>query len=304
MKALVTGADGFIGVHLCERLEREGWTVLRSQRSGGRADFAVDLATIDPQQMAAQSGPLDVVFHLAGRAHRRADAATYERDNVETTRRAWQWAQRAGARRFVFLSTIRVLGDVSRHPFRIGDPRRPGDAYAESKAEAEVYLEEVAGDGPAVTIVRPPLVYGPGVGANFLRLMQAAVRGWPLPLGRAAAPRSQVAVGNLIDLLVRCCADNRGLRVLHVRDERDYAVADLVRALATAAGRSPRLLQIPPSLVRAALAVVGRARVSSRLFAPAQIDDRATRAVFGWKPPIESQQALLETVAWWQRSRS
>lgn len=304
MKALVTGANGFIGLHLADHLEQSGWQVVRCQRSGARADVVADLATADPSLLAAATPAFDVVFHLAGRAHRRADPGAYERDNVEATSRTFEWARLANARRFVYVSTIRVLGDVSRHPFRIGDPRQPVDPYADSKARAELLLESVAGLGPAVTIVRPPLVYGPGVGANFLRLMKGALRGWPLPLGRATAPRSQVAVTNLVDLLLRCCTDDRGFRLLHVRDDRDYSVAELVQSLCAAGARRPRLWGVPRGIVRVALASIGQGALCTRLYSPAQIDDRATRSLLGWTPPVASTVALAQTVAWWQRTCS
>jgi nucleoside-diphosphate-sugar epimerase len=304
MKALVTGANGFIGTHLAEHLERRGWSVVRIGRTGARLDLTADLTRAEPCELADRIATVDVVYHCAGLAHRRAGTDETRLANVEATRRMYALARLVSARRLVFLSSARVLGEVSRHPFRTGDARSPADPYAESKALAEEYLESVAGTGPDVTVVRAPLVYGPGVKANFRLLLGAVLRGWPLPLGRAVAPRSLVAVGNLVDLLVACLADERGHRVLHVRDPNDLSVADLVRAIAAADGRRPRLVPVPEPIVRAALALTGRRALGVRLFEPAQLDDRATRHVLGWRPPISTTTALEETVAWWHRSRS
>jgi len=304
MRAVVTGANGFVGSHVAAKLDALDWSVVRLGRSGARIDVIADLATMGPATIAERVRGVDVVFHCAGLAHRRADARACARDNVEATRRAFELARLVRARRFVFLSSARVLGDVSRHPFRVGDPRNPADAYAESKAEAEWWLETVAGVGPAVTVVRAPLVYGPGVRANFLALMRATLGGWPLPLGAATAPRSLVAIQNLVDLLVACLDDDRGHRLLHVRDAQDLSVAGLVRAIAAADGRGARLFYAPASFVRAGLRAVGRGALATRLFEPAQIDDRATRAAFGWTPTVATDAALTETVAWWRRRRS
>jgi len=304
MRAVVTGANGFIGSHLADHLERLGWEVVRLGRTGARLDVVADLARTEPAVLAQRFTTVDVVFHCAGLAHRRADARAGVRDNVDATRCAFELARLVQARRFVHLSSVRVLGEVSRHPFRIGDARSPCDAYAQSKADAEAWLETVAGLGPAVTVVRAPLVYGPGVRANFLTLMGATLRGFWLPLGAADAPRSLVAVSNLVDLLVACLNDDRGHRLLHVRDARDLSVADLVRAIATAGGRRARLVAVPASVVRAGLTAVGRRALATRLFEPAQVDARATQVALGWTPPIATEAALEETVAWWRRRRS
>jgi UDP-glucose 4-epimerase len=304
MRALVTGANGFIGSRLAESLERLGWSVVRVGRSGARLDFVADLSQSDPIELAGRLDTIDVVYHCAGLAHRRARHTGAQADNLAATRCTYEIARLKYVRRFVFLSSARVLGETSRHPFRTGDPRNPSDAYAESKALAEEYLETAAGGGPPVTTVRAPLVYGPGVKANFLALMGAVLRGWPLPLGRAVAPRSLVAVDNLVDLMVTCLNDERGHRVLHVRDAQDLSVADLARAIAAADARRARLVPVPAGIVRAALALAGRGALATRLFEPAQLDDRATRTLLGWKPPLTTHTALEETVAWWHRSRS
>jgi len=302
MRALVSGANGFIGAHLVRRLEETGWEVVRTQRSAGEGVIAADLANVDPKTFATGQPPVDCVFHLAGRVDGGADAESLERDIVESTRRMFEIARWLDARRFVFPSSIDVLGDVSRHPFRIGDPRNPRNPHADAKSRAELWLESVAGTGPAVTIVRAPPVYGPHGHAGFLRLMSATLRGWPLPLGRAVAPRSRVAVVNLVDLLVRCTEDLRAMRILHVRDDRDYGLADLVRTLAEQGGRRPRLLNVPPGVVRGMLAAVGRRADAVGWFLPAQVDDRAARSALGWTPPVSSETALRETVEWWKHA--
>ncbi|NJN52155.1 MAG: NAD-dependent epimerase/dehydratase family protein [Gammaproteobacteria bacterium] len=189
MRAFVAGADGFIGKYLADELESRHCDVTRSVRT------VMDHADASVEEQAKALADVDVVFHLAARAHRGSggDASIYLRDNLETTKRLFEASLRAKAMRFVFVSTLRVLGETSPRPFRAADDPKPADAYSESKARAEAWLETQQGRGVAISIVRPPLVYGPGVRANFLKLLDAVGRGLPLPLGRATAPRSQLA---------------------------------------------------------------------------------------------------------------
>jgi UDP-glucose 4-epimerase len=202
-------------------------------------------------------------------------------------------------RHFVFVSTIRVLGEASDSPFTKAHPRRPVDAYAESKAQAEVWLMAQRGRIPSISIVRPPLVYGPGVRANFLRLMNAVGRGWPLPVGCAVAPRSQIAVTNLTHFLGTCARHSHTCELLHCRDDEDYSVRDLVLLLAQCMGRKARLLSIEPRVVRACARLVGAGDAAARVFERAQVDDSEARVLLSWQPPVDSRTALAATVRWW-----
>jgi len=297
VRAFVTGSGGFIGRHLVGHLEVMGWQVI----APGRTE--VDLATLPVVDLAARMASVDVVFHLAGRAHRggRDDAVHHERDNVRATERAFEAAVAARAQRFVFMSSARVLGERSTRPLTESDPVRPAGPYAESKARAERLLAAQRDRGIAISVVRAPLVYGAGVGANFLRLLDAIGRGLPLPIGAAMAPRSQIAVRNLVDLLVRCTVHGGTFAVLHGRDDVDYSTYDLALALAAQMKRPLRAPAVPPSIVIGAATLLGRGAMARRLFEPAQLDDTSTRALLDWQPPQSSADALLETVRWWRQ---
>jgi len=253
---------------------------------------------------------VDVVFHLAGRAHRRDEGseleryARYRRDNVATTQAWFLAAQRNHVQRFVFLSSIKVLGDFGAQPFAENSDPDPQDVYAQTKLEAERHLEDTRSRArTAVSIVRPPLVYGPGVKGNFRSLLNAVGRGWPLPLGRADAPRSLVARANLVDLLIAAVNDQAEFRILHARDDVDSTVAELVAMIARAFGRSPRLIAVPRRMMCVGARTTGMMDLYQRLFEPCAVDDAATRAALGWQPVVPQQSAIDEVAAWWRTQR-
>jgi len=311
-RALVTGARGFIGGALCERLRRSGWDVRAVARWGSvdhdrGAIQCDDLAAVTPARLDDWLDGVDVVYHLAGRAHRDDRGSEieryelYRRDNVATTRLLFPAAQRNGVRRFIYLSSIKVLGDTSEVPLAPTDEPDPRDVYAQSKLEAERYLEGARWQSDTqVTVVRPPLVYGPGVKGNFASLLAAVARGWPLPLGRADAPRSLIARANLIDLLAIAAQDTVKWRVLHARDDGDCTVRDLVTLMARSLGRSPRLVSVPRGIVRFATAVAGRKAAFERLFQPLVIADDETRQALGWTPALPQANAIDEVIQWWR----
>jgi nucleoside-diphosphate-sugar epimerase len=314
-RALVTGAGGFIGSALCDELVRLAWQVRAVSRgeptSADRSViFCEDLAVIPPEHLDDWLDGVDVVFHLAGRAHRNdkgTERERYERyrhDNVATTRSLFAAAQRNSVGRFIFISSIKVLGDVSDAPLRPDDDPDPQDVYAQTKLEAERSLEDARHRGRTrVTIVRPPLVYGPGVKGNFASLFATVAHGWPLPLGRADAPRSLLARANLVDLLIAAVRDSADWRVLHARDDGDGSVRDLVATIARAFGKGPRLVPVPRILMRAAAAMTGRRAVYERLFEPLVVDDDETRQALDWSPPQSRGCAIEEVSRWWQAQR-
>jgi len=310
--ALVTGASGFIGGAFCERLTALGWQVRAVGRDATTTVdrsliYCEDLAAVSPEQLDDWLDGVNVVYHLAGRAHRDdrgSELDRYERhrrDNVATTRSLFAAAQRNSVDRFVFVSSIKVLGDVSPVPLRPAHEPDPKDVYAQTKLEAERCLEDSRHRGRTrVTIVRPPLVYGPGVKGNFARLLATVGRGWPLPLGRADAPRSLLARTNLIDLLIAAERDSAEWRVLHARDDGDCSVHELVTQMARSFGHRPRLIAVPRVVMRAAAFVTGRDAVYQRLFEPLVIDDDETRQVLNWAPPLSRSCAIEEVVRWWR----
>jgi nucleoside-diphosphate-sugar epimerase len=268
MKVAVTGASGFIGKHVCQALSAAGHEVdARSVRLQDTLDFTAHC-----------------VVHLAGIAHRQASREELEEANVRLAQALARHAASIGAS-FVFLSTVKVHGEESRRPLTEQSAFAPQDAYAESKARAEELLQAVP--GLRLTVLRPPLVYGAGVKANFLALMRALDRGWPLPLASVGNRRSLIYAGNLADAIVRTL---RGEGTYLVSDGSAISTAALCRELAAALGRTPRLFAWPVSLL------------PQKLAASLEVDDSALRRSLGWRPP-HSRQAGLRATADWYRAR-
>ena len=304
--AVVTGANGFIGRHLCGELVRLGWHVRVITRGAAPASpekLAVAMASDCPELEQSLAGA-DVVFNLAGIAHEslaQADPEALLAVNVDAAMRVLRAADRVAVPQLVWLSSIKVLGDVSDRPLRPNDPYRPGDAYARSKVRAEQVLQDYPARATHLAVVRPPLVYGAGVGGNFLRLLRWVDKGVPLPLATASAPRSMVGIGNLCDLLCRLSEPNAG--IFHVADERDLSVAELIGVLSDALDRPCRLWPMPQQLLHAVARLAGRAATYSRLFDPLQVDQTHTAAALGWRPPYPNLAQLQATAAWFQQQQ-
>ena len=244
----------------------------------------------------------DVIIHLAAMAHRHASAAELMATNQQWPQRLYRSAIMAGVPRFVWLSSIKVLGDVSSAPLPVDADYAPTDAYGRSKMEAEHAMIGAAETGSTeLAIVRPPLVYGPGVKANFLRLLRFARLsrlGLPLPLGAARALRSIVGVRNLVDLIALVARQGSG--IYHVADPEDISVVDL---LAQLGGRRRLIVPVTGRAMRRMAGLIGKQSIYQRLFEPLRVDQSATRSGLGWQPPFGIGQQLDETMAWYLRSR-
>ncbi len=304
-RAVVTGAGGFIGTHLCRALRHEGWEVAvitRAHALPGCERLPVTLASADVELSRALGGA-QVVFHLAGLAHGRASGAAEDelhRVNVESSARLLAASEAAGVPAMIWLSSIKVLGDTSERPLRPEDAYRAGDAYARSQVEGERALLDREGFTRAA-IVRPPLVYGPGVAGNFASLARWVGSGVPLPLGAASAPRSMVGVDNLCSLMLRLAEEGSG--VFHVADARDRSVAQLIRAMAVLLGVPDRSWRVSPRLLAAVASALGQRARYTRLFEPLQVDQSMTRERLGWQPPHDPDQQLKETMRWFRERR-
>jgi nucleoside-diphosphate-sugar epimerase len=304
---LVTGANGFVGRRLCGELATRGHPVraaVRDLREPHLQAFPVGDIHGDTDWEAALAGA-EAVIHCAARVHVMKDSAVdplsaFRAVNLEGTRRLAEVAVAVGVRRLVFLSSIKVNGEATGpgFPFRASDSPRPSDAYAVSKWEAEQALHEVASrSGLEVVVVRPPLVYGPGVRANFERLMRLVARGAPIPLGSVDNRRSMVALDNLVDLLIRCVDRPAAAgQTFLVSDRRDLSTPEWIRMLAAAMGRPARLLPVPPALLRLGGRLTGRGAEVERLIDSLQLDIEPTCEAMDWSPPVSVEEGLSRTV--------
>jgi UDP-glucose 4-epimerase len=274
-------------------------------------DGAVEIGDLSAStDWSAALRDVDTVFHLAARVHwvgeKGGDGeAEYRRANVEATAALARQAIAAGVRRLVFVSSVKAMGEVSTNrPFTEDDPPQPQDTYGRSKLAAEHSLVALAGQ-IEVSIVRPPLVYGPGVRANFLSLLKLAASGWPLPLGAARAPRSMVFIDNLVDSLIACATRPHGSPATYlVSDGRDFSVAELIGLLRAEMGLPARLWPLPAGAVAVASRLAGRGDAAQRLFSPLQVDTGRIRRELGWSPPVAAEAGLRQTVRWFLDTRA
>lgn len=301
----VTGASGFIGSALAARLGELGHQVLPA-RGGAATNGIGELPRRTETELARALAGVDAVYHLAGLhdGSRRAIGTDFDRINHELTLRLFRAARAAGAGTFVWLSTIKVLGEVADAPLRPDAPYAPEGEYALSKTRAEQALLGAAGRTTRLAIVRPPLVYGPAVAGNFAALLRLCRSGLPLPLANADARRSMVGLANLVDLLARLLSADLGdTAILHVRDAREWRVTELAAELQRLAGHSHRQFAVSRRLVRSIGGWLGMQGAVSRLFEPLRVDAEGCQRRLGWEPPFPSRQLLEETVAWTARRR-
>jgi len=305
MKVLVTGGSGFVGMNLCQQLFDTGVHV----RSVGRSKFQAPSAssfTIDGidanTDWGDALGHVDVVVHCAARVHimddRSADPlAEFHEVNTCGTLNLARQAAKVGVKRFIFLSSIKVNGEyTTEQRFVSGDTNIPLDPYGLSKYEAERGLLQLAQEtGLEVVIIRPPLVYGPGVKANFLSLLRWVHKGIPLPLGMINNKRSFVALDNLVDLICVCIDHpNAKGQIFLVSDDDDLSTTELLQGMAKALGQPSRLIPVPMFVLNCGARLLGKADIAQRLFSSLQVDISKTKQLLGWSPPITVEQGLKQ----------
>ena len=313
MNILLTGATGFVGQFLCPRLLQAGWSVrgtllaseLPSSLVPGVKPIAIQPIDSDTQWAHALEG-IDTVIHLAARVHVMDDPAVdplaaFRLVNVDGTERLAREAARAGVRRFVFISSIKVNGEETPAPYTSDSPAKPSDPYGISKWEAEQAMRRIEAEtGLEVVIVRPTLAYGPGVKANFFNLMKAVQRGIPLPLASVQNRRSLIYIGNLVDALATCATHPAAAgKTYLVNDGEDVSTAELIRRISHALGRPDRLFPFPPSIMRMASGLLGRSAAMDRLLDSLAVDTSKIRRELGWKAPYTMEQGLQETATWY-----
>lgn len=313
IRVLVTGANGFVGSALCSRLAGSDYELSLAVRQ-----MSHDRPATGQEAIVGDIGPetdwhealmgVDVVVHLAARVHVMDETAAdplaaFRAVNLEGTERLARMAAAQGVKRLVFLSTIKVNGEATLdQPFTEKDAPAPQDAYALSKWEAEQMLLSVAAETDLeVVIIRTPLVYGPGVKGNFLRLLKLVSAGIPLPLGSISNCRSMICLDNLVDLLC-CCLENPSAanQMFLVSDGEDLSTPQLLQGLARAMGTSARLFPLPLVFLNAALRLVGKQEEFNRLAGSLCIDSDYVRKRLGWQAPVSVDIGLQRTVAWFR----
>ncbi len=302
MRVLVTGATGFVGKALLPKLSNHQVKVLgRSKPSEveSRDFFKADINKSGDYQEALQG--VDCVIHLAARVHVMKDRAidplkAYRSVNRDGTLNLARQAKDAGVKRFIFISTIKVNGEYSKpnQPFRFDDNPTPSDPYAVSKLEAEQGLRALAEQGEmSIVVIRPPLIYGPGVKANFLSMIRFIDKGVPLPLGAIDNSRSLLAVENLVSLIVTCLSHpNASNKTFLVSDDRDLSTTELLRLMAESLGRPARLISISERSLRWLATLFCKQRFSDRLCNSLQVDVTYTKQMLDWGPKISVEDQL------------
>ena len=304
---LVTGGSGFVGSALIKRLLSEHRDIL----AVGRSDVNLPVETVKVSSfselgaLGQRLGSIDVVVHCAARAHIMNDdtvdpLAEYRKVNVDGTLNVARHALEVGVKRFLFVSSIKVNGEHTPpgRPFTEEAAPAPEDPYGISKYEVERELQALCAEtGMELVIIRPPLVYGPGVKGNFASMIRLMEKGLPLPLGAVRNKRSLVALDNLVDLIVTCVDSPAAAnQVFLAADGQDISTTELLRNVANAMGKPARLLPVPSGLLMLGASLFGKKAVAKRLLGSLQVDISKARELLGWQPPVSVEEGLARAV--------
>ncbi|WP_155877692.1 SDR family oxidoreductase [Desulfuromonas sp. AOP6] len=305
-KILITGVTGFVGRRLCARLKADARAVccaVRRQSSNATEIVVGDIGP-DTQWVEALRGA-DTVIHLAARVHvmnesMRDPLAAFQRINVAGTINLAREAVVAGVKRFIFLSTVKINGEetTADQPFTEQDAPHPQDPYGISKHEAEEGLRLLAEEtGLEIVIIRPPLVYGPGVKGNFSSMMHWVAKGIPLPLGAIHNQRSLVGLDNLIDFIITCIDHPAAAnQTFLVSDGEDLSTTALLRRVGQAMDKPARLIPVPMGMLKFGAQLLSKQAIAQRLCGNLQVDISKARNVLGWKPPVGLDEGLRRAV--------
>ncbi len=309
MNLLVTGSTGLVGSRVVALGEQKIWAVKsvtrQSSNTIGSDIFCINSLDGQTDWSGAFEG-VDCVVHCAARVHQMRESEStaleaYRKVNTEGTLNLAKQAACAGVKRFVFISSIKVNGEFSKkgYPFSSVVNKPPTDPYGLSKYEAELGLAKLSAEtGLEVVIIRPPLVYGPGVQANFLSMMRWTRKQLPLPLGSIDNKRSLVYVDNLADLILKCCENPSAVgKVLLVSDDHDISTTELLKCVAKHMDKESYLIPIPSRWIKTVSKLLGKAGVGQRLCSSLQVDITETKRELNWTPPIGFDQGVKETVS-------
>lgn len=307
---LVTGASGFIGNALCRELLAQGFRLVMVARSLKHNDFENSNATIlnidlckNDHDWSGHLESVDTVIHLAARAHvikeqEKNSLSLYRQMNVESTELLVKSAASAGVRRFIYLSSVKVNGEENNEPYSELDKVSPLDEYGLSKSEAEDKLIVIAGQSKMeFVIIRPPLVYGPGVKANFFSLIKLVDKAVLLPFANIDNKRSLIALENLVNFIL-CCIDHpkASNEIFLISDVNDISTTELVNKIANTLNKKILLFSVPPRLTQLIATLLGKKTVARRLLGSLSVDSSKARTLLGWKPVITFEEQLKKTV--------
>ena len=311
-KILITGSTGFVGQKLCKKLILDNYSIREAVRSNSEKRLdkreIFNIGDIDKStNWSASLKDIDCVIHCAARAHvmneNKLDTlATYRKVNVDGTRNLAEQCAKAGVKRLIFLSSIKVNGEKTKasFSFRHDDNPKPEDAYGITKWEAELALQQVSKKYEIeIVIIRAPLVYGPNVKGNFLKLINLASYRIPLPISKVNNIRSFVSVENLIDL-ISCCIKHPAAagKIFLVSDNKDMSTPELIKKIGKAMGKSQFFIPLPVFILRFLCAIIGKSSEIERLVSNLQVDCNNTFEVLGWRPPENPDDAILKTIKW------
>ncbi len=312
---LVTGGTGFVGSFLIPELLRQSYSVNLLLRKKSPhihlkcKKFIIDNLNAINLEKVFQS--VDVVIHLAARVHIMKDnkkdpLAEYRKVNVHLTLKLARKAALLGVKRFIFISSVKVNGEftVPSSKFLPDDKPNPKDAYAISKMEAEIALMKLAQEtGMEVVIIRPPLIYGPGVKANFLNMMIWLHKNLPLPLGNVKNKRSFVFVHNLVDLIIKVIIHPRAAgQIFLVSDDQDVSTTTLLKSISMFLGKNSKLLSVPIFALRLLFFLTGNEKLSQRLLSSLSLDITKTKNLLGWSPPYRFEEGIKSTTEYFLRN--
>jgi UDP-glucose 4-epimerase len=289
MHVLVTGASGFVGQMLCRQLVEHDHAYTVIQREA-----------IDPQ---CYTEAYDCMIHLAGRAHIMHDMATdiyqaYATVNIDYTLKVAKLAKQLRITRFVFVSSIKVNGEASTEPFTETDEPAPLDTYGQTKLEAELLLKKFCNKhGIELVIIRPPLIYGHGVKANFRQLIKLCLLPIPLPFASVKNKRSFISLENLTDFILLCCTHPRAAnQTFLISDDEDMSLAELIKTIRSVAQQPLLLFSLPLCLLKALFKLSGQSGIAARLFGTLQVDISKAKTLLGWQPKHSFREGIKQTL--------